>query len=210
MSIRIILIGAGGHARVIAAALAAGGQPVAGCIAKTPPAVPPWPAEIVYLGDDTVLDLVAPYEICLANGVGSVKSTALRRALFASAKAKEFGFVTIVHPSAFVAEGATLGEGAQIMAGAIVQTGSVIGPNAIINTGAIIDHDSHVGAHCHIATGAMLSGGVHVQEGAHIGTGASIIQGVRVGANAVVAAGATVIADVADGTMVCGIPARPR
>ena len=205
---KVVIIGAGGHARVLLAALAAQGLRPQGCIALTSPASP-WPSEVVYLGSDAVLDTLDPRDTTIVNGVGSVASSAARRRIFEDAKQKGFGVLTVIHPSAYVAPDVVLGDGAQIMAAAVVQTGCTVGSNTLINTGAVLDHDCHVGAHCHIATGAALSGGVRLDDSVHVGTGAAIIQGVQLGSGSIVAAGAAIVDDVAAGAKVGGVPARP-
>jgi acetyltransferase-like isoleucine patch superfamily enzyme len=101
-----------------------------------------------------------------------------------------------------------LGDGAQIMAGAILQTGVRVGRNVIVNTRAVIDHDSCLADHVHVATGAILAGGVKVGEASHIGAGATVIQEITIGRAVLVAAGAVVVSDVADDASVAGIPAR--
>lgn len=207
MNRRLIILGAGGHARVLLGALAAAGVRPAGCLA--PELSAGWPAEVPRLGDDDHLLALDPVAVELINGVGGVGSTALRRAVFERAKAKGFAFSQVLHPSAVVTPDCLIGEGAQIMAGAIVQTGALLGDNTLINTGAVVDHDCRIGAHCHVAPGATLSGGVELGIGTHVGTGACIIQGVRLGEGVVVGAGAVVIRDVADGQTVVGNPARP-
>lgn len=158
-------------------------------------------------GDDAVLCHPAE-SLRLANGVGSVRSTAARRGVFLRFSMRGYRFVTVVHPAAVVATNAELGEGVQLMAGAIVQPGVRIGRDAIVNTGATVDHDCRIGDHVHIAPGATLSGDVEIGEGTHVGAGATVIQGVRIGASCVVGAGALVLRNVADGATVVGVPAR--
>lgn len=208
MTRRIILLGAGGHARVLVAALRSQGKSVGGCVAPEPPGTE-WPADIPYLGDDAALDGLDRAGIWLVNGVGSTASADVRRRLFETTKGWGFRFATVVHPAAAVVAPVRLGEGAQIMAGAVVQTGVELGDNVIVNTAAVVDHDCRLGNHCHVAPGATLSGGVSVGEDAHVGTGATVIQGIRIGRGAIVAAGAVVVRDVPEKLCVAGVPARP-
>lgn len=203
----LVILGAGGHARVLLAALDALGAKVIGCVCPSAPDSH-WPANIPWLGGDDCLAGLDSKNVVLVNGVGSIGSTTLRRKVYDSAKERGFGFSTVVHPTAILAGGVTLGEGAQVMAGVVLQTGVTIGANAIVNTGAVVDHDTSLGPHSHVAPGVCLSGGISVGVGAHVGTGASVIQGIVIGDAALVAAGAVVIRDVAVGERVGGVPAR--
>lgn len=203
----LVMLGAGGHARVLVAALLLRNEQPIGCIAPDKPGAD-WPAGIAWLGGDDRLVKLDPAGVLLVNGRGSVASTEGRRRLFEHAKLQHFRFANVRHPAAIVEASCREGEGVQVMAGAIVQTGCSIDDNVIVNTGAILDHDCRIGAHAHIATGARLAGGIIVEDGAHIGAGAVLKQGIRVGRNAVVGAGAVVIGDVEADTTVVGNPAR--
>jgi UDP-perosamine 4-acetyltransferase len=206
LELPVIVIGGGGHAKVLVSTLPLCRRNILGFV-ELNPAMSSL-LGISYLGNDSAVLHHAPDKVELVNGVGSASSTMRRREIYDRFAQQGYCFATVIHPSAIVAPEVQFGSGAQIMAGAIVQPGSRIDSNAIVNSGAIIDHDCVVGAHAHIAPGAILSGGVRVESGAHIGTGACIIQGLSVGAGSVVGAGAVVIRDVAPGVTVVGVPAR--
>ncbi|WP_050479716.1 acetyltransferase [Herbaspirillum rhizosphaerae] len=202
----IIILGAGGHARVLLKALA--GATVLGLTDPDPAKAGGAIAGIPILGTDDALKAYAVDKVVLVNGIGSVGSNERRRDLFARYKQIGYAFLNVCHPSAVVADDVLLGEGVQIMAGAILQTGCSVGENSIVNTGAVVDHDCGIGRHVHIAPGAVLSGGVEVGDNAHVGAGATVIQGVRIGANSLVGAGAVVVRDVPPGVRVAGVPAK--
>lgn len=204
----MIILGAGGHAKVLIDALKLQSVELLGIADAEPDKKGQLLLGVAVLGSDEEVMKYPVEKIQLVNGVGSVRVNLRRRKLFEYFKNAGYRFASIVHPSAIVAGNAVLSEGAQIMAGAVIQTGCHVGFNAIINTGSVVDHDCHIGDHAHIAPGATLSGGVVVGEGAHVGTGAIVIQGIRIGRNSLVAAGAVVIRDVADGATVSGVPAR--
>lgn len=203
-----IVIGSGGHARVLISALNALQREVFGILHPDATLVGQSIAGIRILGNDDKVREYASDTIELVNGIGSVSSTAKRKDIFIKFKKKGYSFAQIIHPSATIMPDVQSGEGVQIMAGAIVQTGCVIGNNAIVNTGAILDHDCMIGAHVHVASGAVLSGGVRIGEMAHIGTAAIIIQGIKIGYEAIIGAGAVVIRDVPPGKKAIGNPAR--
>jgi sugar O-acyltransferase (sialic acid O-acetyltransferase NeuD family) len=206
LELPVIVIGGGGHAKVLVSTLLLCRRNILGFVDLNPTASPL--LGIWYLGSDAAVLLHAPGDVRLVNGVGSAGSTASRRDVYDRFSHEGYCFATVVHPSAIVAPEVQIEDGVQIMAGAILQPGTCVGSNAIVNTGAIIDHDCVVGAHAHIAPGAVLSGGVHVDSGAHVGTGACIIQGVFIGAASVVGAGAVVIKDVSPGVTTVGVPAK--
>jgi sugar O-acyltransferase (sialic acid O-acetyltransferase NeuD family) len=115
---------------------------------------------------------------------------------------------TLVHPTAFVAASAKVGEGSQILAHASVCADAVLGKGCIVNTGASVDHDCQLGDGVHIAPGGILCGCVRVGTCAFIGAGAVLIPRISVARDAVVAAGAVVIKDVLAGQTVGGVPAK--
>ncbi len=208
MTETLIMLGSGGHAKVLLEALKQQGLAVAGILTATQEQHGTLLAGIPVLGNDDVLADYPPERTRLVNGVGSVGLPQLRERIFTELSRRGYSFATVIHPAAVVAEDALLEEGAQVMAGAVIQPGSRIGRNSIINTRAAVDHDCSIGDHVHLAPGVTLSGGVTIGTGTHVGTGATVIQGITIGSAAIVGAGALVIRNVPDEIKVLGVPAR--
>jgi sugar O-acyltransferase (sialic acid O-acetyltransferase NeuD family) len=205
---RLILLGAGGHGRVLLDALSSAGLRVDGIL---DPGMTP--GESVcgtpVLGGDDLLAGLVPGEVFLVNGVGAGRRGAQRRQeLFRHCQSLDLSFTTVVHASSVVSPAAGLGEGCQVMARAVVQCGAVVGRNVVINTAACVDHDCRIGDGVFIAPNVTLCGAVVVADGAFIGAGAVICPDIRIGANAVIGAGAVVISDVPDGATFVGNPAK--
>lgn len=196
MSKPVVIIGAGGHARVVIDTLRRLQRSIHGVL---DPALAPGTLAhgALVLGDDDWLSGAHIEDFELVNGLGLLPSRpSLRMQSFVRAKAMGFGFASVVHPGAIFADEVWIEEGAQIMAGAVLQPGVTVGPNALVNTRVTLDHDCLVGAHAHIGPGAVLCGEVKVGVRAFVGAGAVIIQGVSIGAGAQIAAGATVTRDI--------------
>jgi sugar O-acyltransferase (sialic acid O-acetyltransferase NeuD family) len=206
VSLPIIVVGGSGHAKVLVSTLLLEHRTVLGFV-DPDPSLPPI-LGVRRLGDDNEVFRYAPEQIRLVNGVGSGRSTELRKSVYARFRDKQYFFEAAIHPSASIAADVRAGDGLQVMAGAIVQTGVRLGENVILNTGAIVDHDCVVGDHVHVAPGVTLSGCVHLDDRVHVGTGASIIQGIHIGTGSTVGAGAVVLHDVPAGITVVGVPAR--
>ncbi len=203
----LIIVGAGGHAKVLVSALLMQKRNVLG-FADINLALPPL-LGVPHLGDDSAILAHSPDKVQLVNGIGSINSTRNRQDVYERFIGKHYRFATVIHPAAVVAPEAHLEDGVQILAGAIVQVGCRLGTNVIVNTGSRIDHDCMIGAHAHIAPGVTICGGVRIGEGVHIGAGATIIQGIEIGVGSVVGAGGLVIRNVPPATTVVGIPATP-
>ena len=204
----ILILGGGGHAKVVADTLLASGFEVVGFLDRNPKIGSLIGIRQLGDADPSGFKEYAPDEIMLANGFGSIGDGRLRTLQFEGWKERGFSFLTVLHPAAVLSSAAELEEGGQVMAGAVVQAGCCIGINSIVNTGAVIDHDCRLGAHVHVATGARLSGGVTIGGGGHIGTGAVVLQGISIGENSIVGAGSVVVRDVPSNTRVMGVPAH--
>jgi UDP-perosamine 4-acetyltransferase len=204
----VIILGAGGHSKVLIDALRLRSVEILGIVDVDPNKKGLELMGVPIIGNDEELMKYPPQKIRLVNGIGSVRVRSSRRQLFKKYKCNGYQFEKVIHPSAIIGNKVILSEGVQIMAGVVIQAESQIGVNSIINTGSLVDHDCQIGCHVHISPGVVLSGGVVVEDNAHIGTGAIIIQGMRVGANSLVAAGAVVTRDVLSGITVVGLPAR--
>ena len=195
-----IMIGNGGHAKVCRDVLAKSGFKEIGYVLGKGSSVGYLASHNNFLGTDEWLLEQPANELLLVNGIGGEPDSVIRNIVFDKYCLVGFKFATLIHPSAYLADDVILGEGAQIMAGAIVQPNCIIKSNVIINTRASIDHDCVVGKHVHIAPGAVLCGGVVIGEATFVGAQACIIPAISVGSHALVGAGLTVRRDVKNGT----------
>jgi UDP-perosamine 4-acetyltransferase len=208
--IRLLVLGAGGHARVVIdAARTRDDIEIVGLVGTDRDRGPIDGVPVV--GTDGDLPALrargATHAIV---GTGSVRPGTLRAELFERIRAAGLAAAVIAHRDTTVAPTAAIGEGSILLAHATVNPGARIGRNVIVNTGAIVEHDCEIGDHAHISPGAVLGGGVRVGPHAHVGIGATVIQGIAIGSGAMVGAGAVVIHDVPDGVQVVGVPARER
>lgn len=193
---KYVLLGAGGHAKVVVDALKSQGIKLDGVVDPELSKAHSFWRHLSVLGNDDWLIAQEAKEFILVNGLGSLPGNSLRQRLFERFKLAGFEFLSVIHASTTIGSDVTLGEGSQIMAGAILQADSSIGSNTIINTGSTIDHDCRIGKNVHIAPGVTVSGDVVIDDNVHVGTGASVIQGVRIGKYSIVGAGAVVVQSV--------------
>ena len=200
-----MLVGAGGHAKVvIEVARAEGRFDIVGVVDPRPPAERVLGVPV--LGGDEILPRLRAEGVAWA--FVALGGNAARERIGAGLRAAGFRLATLAHPSAVVMPSARVGEGVVVMARVVVSAEARVDDLAILNTGAVVEHDNLIGVAAHVAPLAALAGNVRVGARALIGVGSAIRPGVSVGEDAVVGAGSAVVADVAAGTLVGGVPAR--
>lgn len=141
--------------------------------------------------------------------VVGVAAPEARRALAAAADAAGLRAATLVHPTATVGRDTSLGEGSILCAHTDVTTHVSVGRHVHVDRQVTIGHDCVLADRVTLHPGATISGAVSLGEGCTVGSNAVVIQGLSVGAGAFVGAGAAVVRDVAPGTTVVGVPAKP-
>ncbi|MDD9907337.1 MAG: acetyltransferase [Rhodospirillaceae bacterium] len=201
----IVIVGAGGHGKVLLDICRTSGGRVAGFL-DADSALPPQLHGVPILGSDELLgdrSFVAAHAFVL--GVGE---TAIRSRLSVHLEQANAALATLVHPSAAVSELASIGSGTTVHAGAIVNIDAKIGTHCVVNTGASVDHDCTLSDGVQVGPGATLAGGVTCQQNVFVGTGASILPNVTIGRDAIVGGGSSVAKDVPEGVTVYGVPAR--
>ncbi len=124
------------------------------------------------------------------------------------AQAPEFVFIQAIHPTACIAKGVQIGEGAAILAGSMIASNAVVGNHAILFMGALLGHDSVLEDYTSVGPMASLSGNVRVGTYTAVATGSTIIHQIKIGANTVIGAGSTVVRDIPDHVVAYGSPAR--
>lgn len=201
----IIIVGAGGHSKVVADAAARAGFSIRGFVddrANTAP-LPDYRliGSITDLANVRSLDGAVKFVVAIGDNrarMQVVEELALPTERYAA----------VIDPSAVVSRHASIAEGSVVLQGAIVNAGAEVGQHAILNTGCTIDHDCRIGDYTHVSPGANLAGGVVVGEGAHLGIGTCAIPGCSIGAWSVVGAGAAVVRDIPVKCVAVGVPAR--
>jgi len=206
---KVIVVGAGGHARVVTSLLRLMSDvEVVGVADRTSSTIGEriGHTKIVTTFDDLPEFLRSGVTwAALAMGDNQERSEMLARL-----KGGGFSLLTAAHPAAVIEADARVGEGAVVCAGAILCTEAVIGPGAIVNTGAIVDHESVVEECAHIAPGSCLAGRVQIGARTLVGLGSRVIPGRRIGADCVIGAGSVVVDDIPERSAAYGVPARIR
>ena len=207
----VILLGAGGHAKVLLSLLLHNNMTLIGvCDPGLAEQGSEYWRDIPVLGGDDAIMSFDSDDVWLVNGVGQLPRSTLRQQLFERFQQCGYYFPPLVHSFAWVDPSADLKAGAQIMAGAVVQADCVIGENTIVNTNAGVDHDCQIGANVHIAPGVTLCGHVQIGAQAFVGSGSTIIQGLSVGSASVVGAGTTLVRDLEVGYLAIGATGKAR
>ena len=202
-----VIVGAGGHGRVVLDILLAARQyQVMGFLDSNPALHGRRMDGVPVVGDLSALPDLRAQGVTRA--VVAIGDNGVRRSFAEELEQAQFELVNAIHPSANLARTVTLGRNVVIAAGALVCAHCQIGDSVILKTGCIVDHESMIGTAVHICPGAKLAGRVAVESGALVGIGATVLQNLRIGYEAVVGGGAVVIADVAPMTTVVGVPAK--
>lgn len=196
----VAVLGAGGHAKVVADLARLAGHTVVAFVDESGRA-----AGTTVAGVDVVASLDERREADVALGIGDNRA---RRRRFLELVEAGHRVLPLVHPSAVLADGVRLGDGTVVMAGVVVNVDTAVGRGVVLNTGCSVDHDCDVQDGVHLAPGTRLAGGVVVEEGAFLGIASAVTPGRRIGAWTVCGAGSVIVHDVAPGRTVKGVPAR--
>lgn len=203
---RVIIIGAGGHGKVIFDVLSKTEQKVT-----------------AFLDDDkekyntaihgvqvqgVIADIPKFAEQFPLGAFAAIGNNFIRKKIYLKLKELGFAMIKAISPESYTFDKNNIGAGTLVMPKAVVNIDAVIGENCIINTGAVIEHGCKISDHSHVASLACLAGEVEVGEEVLIGAGAVILQQIKIGRGAVVGAGAVVLNDVQEYAVVVGNPAR--
>lgn len=200
----IVIIGAGGHAKVCIELLQAMGEEVAYCVGGDD-SMDRCAGIPVLRGDENLLHLREAGYARLFVAIGSNK---LRTHLATLAIDQGYELVNAISPRAIISPSVHMGSGVAVMAGAVINAEATIGDLVIINTGTTVDHDCRIGQAVHIAPQCALAGNVTVGNQSFLGVGCKVIPEIRIGDRVTVGAGAVVICHIESDATAVGVPAR--
>lgn len=203
----VIVLGGGGHASVLVDILRQQGREILAVVSPDDLSARKVFEGIQHLKKDEDVLLYGVEDVRLVNGIGALPGNQVRNKVGKYFSDLGYQFETVVSSCAFISPYAQLGEGVQVLHGAIVQAGATIGPHSIINSKALVEHDCQIGRDNHIAPGTVLCGQVVTRQQVYIGAGATVIQNLTIGKYSTVGAGATVVRDIAEYCIV--YPQRP-
>lgn len=205
---RALILGAGGHGRVVLDILLQAGRYRVAAFLDNNPAIHGRRIDgiPVHGGVDDLPRVCR--ELRITGIIIAIGDNGTRRGLARQLDLSGIELINAVHPSAALAHNVTLGRNVVVASGVVVCAHCQIGDSVILNTGCIIDHQTMIGEGSHICPGVRIAGRVKVESGAFVGIGATIIPKVTIGCESIVGAGAVVIEDVPSLATVVGVPAR--
>ena len=199
----VVVLGASGHAKVIAEIIIKSGDNLVGFLDDNPSLL----NKKIYLDKKVLgtLDDIDKYnDNSFIIGIGNNK---IRKDI--SLKYPNLNYYTAIHPSAVITSDVKIDEGTVIMPGVVINPGTIIGKHVIINTSSSIDHDNIIEDYVHISPGAHLAGTVKIGDGTWICAGVTVINNIEIGNNNIIGAGAVVTKSINDNSKVyVGVPAR--
>ncbi len=196
---RLVIIGAGGHGKVVAdIALKNGYTNI--CFADDNVTAECMGFPILCTSADVALHNDGETDFVIAVGNNTIRKKIATRC--------NLPWATLIHPSAQIGTNVTLGAGTVVMAGAVINPCTWVGCHCIINTCAIVEHDNVIEDFAHISPNAALGGTVLVGEGAHIGIGATVKNNIKICGLCTVGAGAVVVNDITEPSIYIGVPAK--
>jgi sugar O-acyltransferase (sialic acid O-acetyltransferase NeuD family) len=204
---RVIVFGAGGHAKVVVDVLEQmESYQIVGLVDDSLELKGTVRGGYSVLGNKD--DLAGMSEAGIDGVIVALGDNYRRKRVCEEVERMGFKLVSAIHPSAVIGSRVRIGAGTLVVAGVVVNVDAEIGENVIVNTGATIDHDCRIAAHVHLSPGVHLAGRVTVGACTHVGIGAVVLPNLTIGANCVVGAGSVVRENVPDGVVVVGNPAR--
>lgn len=205
---KIVLIGGGGHCKVIIDILKNNKDYEIVGITDTDN-VGGNVLDVPIIGGDSILPSL--YHKGITNAfvcIGALNNICLRDKIYYKLKDIGFSIPKLIHKEAIVSPYAKIGDGTCVMAGAVINPDSIVEENCIINTASVIEHDCVIGRNTHISPRSCILGGCKVGTNSHIGAGGIILQGVSIGDNVIIGAGAVVLRNVEDNVTAVGSPAK--
>lgn len=197
MSEGVIILGAGGHAKVIADIILTRGEKLIG-----------------FLDDNASNDILGyPVlgRICDINKyadnhtfVIGIGNNHVRKSI---SEKYSVNWYTAIHPDAIVARNVEICDGSVVMARTVINPSTRIGRHCIINTAVVVEHDNIIDDYVHISPNATLCGTVHIGELTHIGAGATVKNNVSICGNCIIGAGAVAVKDILEKGVYVGMPA---
>lgn len=204
---KIVLIGAGGHCKVIIDIIKSRNKYE--IIGITDKYAKGSVLDVPIIGDDSILKNVHSEGVDYAFiAIGALSQINIRSDIYTNLKNIGFKLPVLVHKNAVVSPFSSIEEGTCVMAGVAINPGVNVEENCIINTGSVIDHDCKIGCNTHISPNVSIAGGVNIGCNSHIGIGSSIIQEINIGNNVTIGAGSVVINDIKDFSLAVGVPAK--
>ena len=203
----IIVIGGGGHAKVLISVLKKAGYQIEGYTDTEDKGLI---LGIRHLGNDGVLLDIARRQTAWKAiiGVGKIDASDARLRLQDQISALGFEIPAVRSPHSVVNEAVTLGAGTVVLDGVVVNSGTEIGRACILNTSSTVEHDCRIGENVHIAPGVTLSGGVTIGDHCMLGTGVNVMQSIKIYEGCLIGAGSTVVKDITTPGTYAGNPAQ--
>jgi sugar O-acyltransferase (sialic acid O-acetyltransferase NeuD family) len=205
---KILIVGGGGHAKVVASILNKHQEWTP--VGYTDPVNRGPLLGLPYLGtDESIPSIISKLSLSAAAiGLGQLTEFTIRKELVARVQSLGLNLPPIISPDAIVNEMVKIGLGAIIMDGVILQPDVEIGHFSIINTGSSVDHGCKIGEYTFIAPGVTLSADVKLGKSVFIGTGTCVIQGVVITDNTTIGSGAVVANNIEQNGTYIGVPAK--